>query len=685
MRTAFAISIALLLALVPGSIHIGSSATGWNLPISTRQGVVATIGLGVEDQIGQVTKTKSGTTTTYSDGNYKVTIEETASRARSILRVIVQKASGEAFPLDNFFIDVVVPRFAVQGIWYPGANPSSTNVMVTDASQSINDVADANYGIPYLAASAGNSRNVLAMGFGRQDLSVGILGQPVSPSFYEFRLTALTPGTATIFDQQFYLSTDSSMTWFEAAGNYSDWVDGLNNYQPFPVSSSAYEPLYDAWYWAGDNVNDQLYKQTAQAASDVGIGMYLADSGWDAEAGEWVKWLAGSTGDYNPPADKFTDLAQTFNDIRSQNKLGINLWLQPFALGRQSYRYPGTAGSHIQLPTTLDSSLGWIGQSYSPFTLPFRNNLEDVNLCPRLASTTAYVKNLFTDVAEKYNPEGYWLDFIDGMPAPCVAGHTHTYNSFSDGLKQSLNAIKQTILAHNPMASVHFRARYANLNLKSYASVWQSGDSPNDFDRMRLNSIRLRPFSKGVVFGADETYWPDSTPEPQVAKFIMTSVMIGVPAFGPTLIYSPKSTLDMMKAWLTFYRSNKQNIATGAFSPFGPLQMPNHKIEGQDSTYVYVRSPGPVDVTASGSTIYLMNATDADEIKATVHIPVGAGVYYVTVLNRFLVPEPAPMKLPVMQNKVVHVDAAVEQGGMAILTPTGEPSPQQQRNSFVPE
>jgi hypothetical protein len=459
------------------------------------------------------------------------------------------------------------------------------------------------------------------------------------------------------------------MNWFNTASNYADWVDGLTKYVPFPVSDTAYEPLYDVWYWAGDNVNDQLYRDTAKVASQVGMGLYLADSGWDTATGEWMKWLNGSTGNYNPPPDKFPNLEQTFNDIRAEDKLGIDLWLQPFAVGRQSTRYATTSNMHVQLPPTLNSSLGWSGVAYAPFTLPLGNNLEDVNICPRMAQTETYLKNLFTDVATKYNPEGYWLDFMDGMPTYCTAAHNHSFDLFGEGFRHSLQTIKDTILTYNPRAIIHFRARYANLNTKPFASVWQSGDSPDDFDRMRLNTIRLRPFSKGVVFAADEMFWPEGLSDTQVAKFIMTSVMTGVPAFGSTLLYSPPSTLEMMKAWVSFYRANKLDIATGKFSVFGQLQMPNHKIEGQDRTYAYIRNLDFSQLVAEGSTVFLMNATDGDQIRARVHVPAVTNRYFVQILNKALVPEPGETLVRVNNNNVLMVDTAVEQGGMVILTP----------------
>src|SRR5207244_1820345 len=143
--------------------------------------------------------------------------------------------------------------------------------------------------------------------------------------------------------------------------NYSDWVDGINKYQPFPVSARAYEPLYDTWYWSGDRVDDRLYSDTAQLASEAGLGLYLADSGWDTATGEYEKWLNGKTGDYTPPPEKFSNLSQTFDNIRSEDHLGIDLWLQPFAVGRESTRYAKTRNTHIQIPERQYPTMGWAG------------------------------------------------------------------------------------------------------------------------------------------------------------------------------------------------------------------------------------------------------------------------------------------------------------------------------------
>jgi hypothetical protein len=659
MRFCLAVTIAALLALAYAALQVGASEPGLNLSIPTHAGLTANLVLGLDD----------------APNLYRAEVSESSSPSHSIIHVRVERLSGEPFRVGNFSITVRVPRGSIQGIWYPSANPVSNNVMTTDANHSIDDIADANYGIPYIGAASYNMSNAFAMGLGRQDLAVSIGGKAVDRNSYEFRLKALTETTAKVFDEEFYVSADSSMNWFETAQNYADWVDKQKKYEPFPISSRAYEPLYDTWYWSGDRVDDRTYAETAELASQAGFGTFLADAGWDTPAGEYEKWLNGKTGDYRPPPDKFGNLPETFDQIRSEHGLGVNLWLQPFAVGRASTRYRVTRNTHIQIPSADNVRLGWMGLSYAPFALPLGQNLETVNLCPRVRSTQTYLKNLFVEMEGKYKPQGYWLDFIDGLATYCVAPHQHSDAQFGDGFRKTLDIIKTTILSTNPDAVVQFRARYANLNTKSFANVWQTGDSPGDFDGMRLNSMHLRPFSKGVVFAADQMYWPDSTDEVSVSRFIITSVMVGVPAFGPTLIYSPHSTLAMLKSWLGFYKAHQMDLATGRFSLFGQLKVPNHKIEAQDRTFVYVRNLDFSELPADGRTIFIMNATDADFFSGKIRGALGVTAYTLKVLNRYLETEPNEIAVTTDRRALLNLNVGVERGGMIVLTAIDDAEP----------
>ena len=660
MRFGLSISIAILFLGVYSGIQLASDPT-LVLPVQVGANRTANVGL-----------TLSGTPSAY-----QIQVRTSQSQTRTIVSVHVERFDKQPFKMGSFSVTTEVPRSTIQGIWYPSATPRSDDIMTSDVNHPIDGLADADFGIPYVAAAATDMANVFALGLGSQDLPVSITGRPLVGN-YQFQLTVLAERTATSFDESFYISTDRSLDWFDTAADYADWVDESLGYEPFPVASRAYEPLYDVWYWAKDRVDDRLYLETARLAAEAGFGTYLADSGWDTATGEYDKWLNGRTGDYDPVRAQFSDLATTFDRMRSENHLGISLWLQPFAVGRASKRYPQSRDMHIHVPSTARTSvLGWLGLLFPPFALPSGSDLETVNLCPRTAATQEYLKSLFAEVAEKYRPEAYWIDFIDGVSTTCTASHAHTDASFGAGLKRTLQGIKDVILANNAEAVVQFRAKYANLHTKSFANVWQTEDSPGDYDAMRLNSIRLRPFSRGVVFAADQMYWPDSAPEATVAKFIATSVMIGVPAFGPNLVSSPPSTMEMLRSWLAFYREHRQQLTEGRFSLFGQLKVPNQKIEGGDATFAYVRNLDFPELVAEGTSIYLVNATNSDQLTA--RIRVSGERYAVQVFDRYLGLEMDGYFVRPLDG-VLDIDLAVQQGGMLMLTPADvptEPSPEE--------
>src|SRR5215831_14747373 len=102
MRSALAISLAILLASLAARLHSASADTGLNIPVATGQGVTATIALSIEDSLGQFSVRRSGGTAIYSDGNYEVQVRETPSRERSIIEVVARKLSGEAFRMNSF-------------------------------------------------------------------------------------------------------------------------------------------------------------------------------------------------------------------------------------------------------------------------------------------------------------------------------------------------------------------------------------------------------------------------------------------------------------------------------------------------------------------------------------------------------------------------------------------------------
>ncbi len=640
-----------------------SSLASVDIPFNLANGLAAHLKVDSSVPFGRFRQEDGGSTLVWTTVSYELKITQEFQNGVSYVRARMESGSRNPLPVQTISLRVEVPAAGIDGVWTPSGRLTTNTLTSAPAGKEFATYSAANYGIPYIASAAVTGRNVLAVGLLQQDLPVEIRAAPVKSNLYEFSLGVELPGNRTTADYRFFILREGFGSWFETAERYADWVDRETGYSQFPISGAAYQPVYDTWYWSQDDVDERLYLNTAQAAAQAGLGVFLADSGWDAPVGEYQRWLLGRTGDYTPPPEKFTNLVDTFDRLRSKFRLQIQLWLQPFAVGRASIRYRQTGPLHIQIPRTPSSA------ALAPFALPLTaNTLEEVNLCPRVSSTHRYLKDLFTEMSATYRPEAYWLDFIDGISTHCVAPHRHDFDTFGGGFREALNTIRTALLSLGRPPVVQFRAQYANLNTKAFANVWQPFDAPNDFDRMRLDALRLRPFSKGVVMASDQLYWPVDADDATAAVFTMTSVMSGVPSIGANLANLRASSLKIVKNWMNFYRKYKKDLTAGSFRPFGSFRAPDHKVESADRIFAYIRSGRRAVFPASrNKQVFLLNASDPDRVRASLLVPSGS-TYEAQAFDRYMRPDGAATMLASSRG-ILEVNSVVERGGFLVLTP----------------
>jgi hypothetical protein len=143
--------------------------------------------------------------------------------------------------------------------------------------------------------------------------------------------------------------------------------------------------------------------------------------------------------------------------------------------------------------------------------------------------------------------------------------------------------------------------------------------------------------------------------------------MVGVPAFGPDLSRMPNSAREIVKAWIRFYRTFQSDLNHGRLSPFGQFPVPNHKIESAYRSFVYLRNLDSSLIETATSNIYLLNATESNQIRVQIRVPDGTREYSVQTTDRFLNLQSVVMKATVNENGFLELDIVVEKGGMAIL------------------
>jgi hypothetical protein len=552
----------------------------------------------------------------YFGGGYHLSLEEQSEGSGSRLKVVLARDDQEKFIVQDFHSSWELSDPDLFAIWTYNHVPTQHQNYRTLATESFSDLTTPNSGIPYALAATREGKNLLAIGVRSQNRVINLQGNPGESGSYQFSLDTRLPIVSDRFEEVIY--TDSAPeNWFSVTRNYADWVDQERAYEPFPVVPACYYPMYDLWYWAFDDTNNGLYWTTLTRARQLGFQSYLFDAGWESHPGEVFKWLEGTIGDYAHPEDKLPSFPGFLQYIKDRLGINVVLWMSPYAIGRDSFYYRATSRSHVLFDRANTEYNG--GLEVAPMTLRLGRRFdENVNLCPRESGTRAHLKSLFERVSNDYRPNGYWLDFQETIPFLCESFHFHG-SDFGEGFNASQDTIKQAVLSTVDRPTVELRFPVANLNSKPYANLWQSIDSPGDFDMMRLCSMMMRPFSRGVVMGTDEMYWPPDADPATVSKFTATTVLSGVPAIGANFEIAPRSHSDIVRAWLQFYKAYRSELTGGEFLPFGDFTLPNHLIESPETAFVYLRKiedSNEIPLAGQPGTIYLVNCTDGDQILA---------------------------------------------------------------------
>src|SRR5579862_3211253 len=130
--------------------------------------------------------------------------------------------------------------------------------------------------------------------------------------------------------------------------------------------------------------------------------------------------------------------------------------------------------------------------------------------------------------------------------------------------------------------------------------------------------------------------------EADVARFVMTDVMSGVPAIGADLLDSRPASVEIVKNWMGFYKTYQRDLTTGQVRPFGSFRSPDHIIESDSRMFVYLRSQAYTRFSASPrKQLFLMHASDVSELDASVMVS-DIVRYQIQPYNYFAQPDGAP-------------------------------------------
>ncbi len=572
----------------------GAPAAESPIEITLPDGTVASLAFWAEPALEDCRQADTGEDwRLYRCSDYSLELRIAREHDAHLVSFILQNTDGEPFRLQESGASVVAPYSNEDALFSFNRRPL-WDIMESNLARPWEYFTAANRGIPYAALVDGHGNVKLALGLIAQKNAVVVRGNLSDGNkSYTLTLRHIDSATAPLFEGAFYISRAGDL-WFRNAQAYTASVDRSRNYIPPPLPEGVFDPGYDSWYWSQDRIDQNLVWDLAVRCRELGIKTYLLDSGWDTKAGEYFKWLHGSTGDYSPPKDTFPDLPGLLDRIRNQLGMRIMLWLQQYALGRRSVYYRKIGSALSSFP------FGETGEYY-----------ETPALCPRVYATRQHMIDLFGRIMNDYRPEAFWLDWQEELPVFCGAPHYHEEESFGEGYNATQQLIMDLIRERSPDIFVEMRWPYANLNNKPYTHLWQPIDSPRDYEAMRLQAMVMRPFSAGVAMGTDEMYWDPGITDDEAARFMAATVFSGVPYFGHNLLAEPAARTDMLKSWIRFYEENKEDLVYGDFSPWGDRDQPNQLIEGKGVAFLYYGSPSSQmpSLTKEADRLHIVNGS----------------------------------------------------------------------------
>jgi alpha-galactosidase len=569
------------------------------------------------------------------------------------------------FRVIRYSVKAKTPFTGIYRVWHYHGGPldlmgqfrSYTRGLATD--KEFTQLYAANTGIPFALCSDREGQNRFSLGMLDQVETTGlrIEGYSVGPSMraeglnysFEFAKPIGYSLSRRSLDDSFYLDT-RPQDWFETVQGYAAWVEEDENITPLVPPPTAFDPIWCTWYPFGQNIDERTIIENAQLCRQVGINTLLIDAGYNnalrggMDTPENIRIFNAHTGDWIANSEKFPNFRAMVDQLHSLGQR-VTAWVALFLLGTSTQAY---AKARHLLKSDED------GQ-------------ETLYLCPQHSETASYLSETFLKMARDYDLDGYWLDFMDSMHLPCYGKHAHDVESPGAAYNRCLARVRDSLLGFKPDFLIETRMPMANLNVKSFANVLETTDMPFDFDINRSLGVFLRAFGEGPALKLDPAQWHIQERPENVAKLCSTVVLGGTPVFSLDFRLLPPTHLEVVKAWLDFYREHRVALVHAKLTPlsFEPY-FPAVQLEAGSTLFLYLGSATVVPAQVRRCTeLFLINASDRDYLNVQLE-GIGIGSWALTSHDCFL-KEVQKEELSV-DNDHIFLNRPVQQGGMLRLS-----------------
>jgi alpha-galactosidase len=357
---------------------------------------------------------------------------------------------------------------------------------------------------------------------------------------------------------------------------------------PLPVSDAAFAPVYSTWYsFHLEMTQDQILRQ-CELAREYGCGTVIVDDGWEAPDTDGY----GRAGDWTVARNKFPDLRSLVDQVHALD-MKFMLWFATPFFGKRSPVY----------------------ERFRPMLLPGQESAPFGIIDPRFAEVRDYLTRTIASRVREFGLDGVKIDFLDAITQqPNLADRTDGGRDMASlplATGRLARQIADAVTRARPGVLIEFRQAYVGPRMRRCANLLRASDCALGTleNRIRCIDLRLTAGATSAVHG-DMLTWHRDEPVEQAARQLL-SVLFAVPQISVLLEKVPESHQQMLRFWLTWWRTHRQTLMQGDLIPLHPES--NYPVViASDSrkqiVVAYDEAPLPVNLF-SEQEIYLINAT----------------------------------------------------------------------------
>ncbi|MHB9030654.1 MAG: alpha-amylase family protein [Candidatus Latescibacterota bacterium] len=444
---------------------------------------------------------------------------------------------GKRLTVRKLTVSTPVPLRDVQKIWY---------------SQQLDGMGQHAYiGLPWSVdiPAAGHQGSLIAGALNRYGRNLGVLalknqsgdgsitfGNGYAGKFLNMAVNRFAEGRpwhTDEIDETVYLNIED-IHWLDAVSQFVGWYDTAWNLS-YNTPRACFEPVWNTWYPSLGKINDEFIERNARKCVELGFKTLIIDDGWFAAAGDW-----------EPKREAFPDFRATIDRIHALG-LRVIIWYRPFGLDARA----SAAAEWSKYSTTVQ------GKSTG-------------NLCPRCREVQERAGRITGDLMERYGLDGLKIDFLDASQsaAPlvnCEAGHRHDFDFVSDGVRETMRLIAESMRRVRQDAIIEYRLNYSNIANRIYGNCYRGQDTPSDPDLGRRHLALLRSWCRGIAPHSDPNYWALSESDENVARYLATSMLYAVPTLSVNFPDLQPNHLELVRTWLAFYTEHQERMHAGKF------------------------------------------------------------------------------------------------------------------------